>query len=73
MANDAWKKLEITLKFRGAELQQLVDALAQLPFHISASFISTIQAQSTPQFAEFEMKAMKENSQDKEPQDASRA
>lgn len=71
MTNDAWKKLEVTLKFKGEELQKLVDALAQLPFHMSVHFINSIQAQSTPQFAEFHLKTAKESNQEKESQNAS--
>lgn len=59
MKDDAWKKLELTLSFKADEVQALVEALAHLPFHMSAKFISAIQDQTAPQIMQFEMKIAK--------------
>jgi hypothetical protein len=59
MRDDAWKKLELTLTFKADETQALVEALAHLPFHLSAKFINAIQNQTAPQVMEFELKIAK--------------
>ena len=66
MSQDAWKTLEVTIKFRGEEMQALVAALAELPYKIGAHFIHSIQQQSAPQFAEFELNLVKNKTQQEE-------
>lgn len=66
MNDDAWKKLEITLAFKGDEVQALVEALAHLPFHLSAKFITNIQNQTAPQVMQFESKIAKEQEDEKD-------
>jgi hypothetical protein len=60
MQNKAWENLELTLTFKGNEAQNLIDLLAQLPFHMSANVINAIQQQTVPQIMQFEMKLAKE-------------
>lgn len=60
MTQEAWKSLEVTVKFRGEEMQGLVNALAELPYKVGAHFIHSIQNQTTPQFAKFELDNAKE-------------
>lgn len=57
MENEAWKNLEITLKFKASDVQAMVEALANLPFHASVGFITAIQQQTVPQITAFEIKA----------------
>lgn len=64
MENEAWKNLELTLKFKASEVQAMVEALANLPFHMSVGFINAIQQQTTIQIAEFEMKRAKQKSEE---------
>lgn len=52
--DEEWKKLEVTLRFTGDELQNLLNGLAQLPYAISAQFIHKIQQQSSMQFQAFD-------------------
>lgn len=66
MTDEAWKKLEITLAFKGDEVQALVEALAHLPFHLSAKFITNIQNQTAPQVMHFESKMAQEQEDVKE-------
>ena len=66
MNDDAWKKLEITLAFKGDEVQALVEALAHLPFHLSAKFITNIQNQTAPQVMQFESKMAKQQEDEKD-------
>lgn len=60
MQNEAWKNLELTLTFKGSETQNLIELLAQLPFHMSANVIGAIQQQTAPQIMQFELKIAKE-------------
>ena len=60
MQNEAWKNLELTLTFKGNETQNLIELLAQLPFHMSANAINAIQQQTAPQIMQFELKLAKE-------------
>jgi hypothetical protein len=48
------------LTFKGNETQNLIELLAQLPFHMSANVINAIQQQTAPQIMQFEMKLAKE-------------
>lgn len=66
MNDQAWKKLEITLAFKGDEVQALVEALAHLPFHLSAKFITNIQNQTAPQVMQFESKMAKQQEDEKD-------
>ena len=59
MQDDAWMKLELTLKFTGKDAQALIEALSLLPYHVSANFISAIQQQTAPQIMEFDLKRAK--------------
>lgn len=66
MNDEAWKKLEITLAFKGDEVQALVEALAHLPFHLSAKYIHAIQNQTAQQVMHFEAKLAKQHRDEKE-------
>lgn len=54
MENENWKKLEFTFKLSGEESQNLLNALSQLPYKISAHFIQLIQQQTVPQYMKYE-------------------
>lgn len=59
MQNEEWKNLELTLRFKGSEAQNLIDLLANLPYHASANVIAAIQNQTAPQIMDFELKIAK--------------
>lgn len=60
MENENWKKFEFNLVLSGEESQNLLNALSQLPYNISAHFIQLIQQQTVPQYMKYEQ-ASKQN------------